>query len=139
NGRLGGGPVEKSVDLPRIEAAVRDILIAVGEDPDRDGLVRTPARVARAYAELFAGLRVDPATVLTTTFEADHEELVLVRDIAVMSLCEHHLLPFHGQAHIGYIPGEDGRVTGLSKLARLVEVYARRPQVHERHAAQVAE
>jgi len=139
NGRLGGGPVEKSVDLPRIESAVRDILIAVGEDPDRDGLQRTPARVARAYAELFAGLRVDPATVLTTTFEADHEELVLVRDIAVMSLCEHHLLPFHGQAHIGYIPGEDGRVTGLSKLARLVEVYARRPQVQERLTAQVAD
>jgi GTP cyclohydrolase I len=139
NGRLGGGPVEKSVDLPRIEAAVRDILIAVGEDPDRDGLVRTPARVARAYAELFAGLRVDPATVLTTTFEADHEELVLVRDIAVMSLCEHHLLPFHGVAHIGYVPGEDGRVTGLSKLARLVEVYARRPQVQERLTSQVAD
>jgi len=101
--------------------------------------VRTPARVARAYAELFAGLRVDPSQVLTTTFEANHEELVLVRDIEVMSLCEHHLLPFHGVAHIGYIPGVDGRITGLSKLARLVEVFARRPQVQERLTAQIAD
>jgi GTP cyclohydrolase I len=139
NGRLAGGPVERAVDLPRIERAVREILIAVGEDPDREGLVRTPARVARAYAELFAGLRVDPASVITTTFEADHEEMVLVRDIDVISLCEHHLLPFHGKAHIGYIPGEHGRITGLSKLARLVEVYARRPQVQERLTAQVAD
>jgi GTP cyclohydrolase I len=139
NGRLTGGPVEKAVDLPRIERAVREILIAVGEDPDRAGLLRTPARVARAYAELFAGLRVDPASVITTTFEADHEEMVLVRDIQVISLCEHHLLPFHGRAHIGYIPGEHGRITGLSKLARLVEVYARRPQVQERLTAQVAD
>ena len=127
------------MDLARIEKAVREILIAVGEDPDRDGLVQTPARVARAYAELFAGLRVDPAQVLTTTFEANHEELVLVRDIDVMSLCEHHLLPFHGRAHIGYIPGESGRITGLSKLARLVEVYARRPQVQERLTSQIAD
>ena len=118
---------------------MREILIAVGEDPDRDGLQRTPARVARAYAELFAGLRVDPAQVLKTTFEACHDELVLVRDIEVMSLCEHHLLPFKGVAHIGYIPGEDGRITGLSKLARLVEVYARRPQVQERLNSQVAD
>ena len=139
NGRLGGTPVEKAVDLPRIEAAVREILVAVGEDPDREGLRLTPARVARAYAELFAGLRVDPAQVLTTTFEANHEELILVRDIAVMSLCEHHLLPFHGTAHIGYIPGADGRITGLSKLARLVEVYARRPQVQERLTSQIAD
>jgi GTP cyclohydrolase I len=139
NGRLGGVGVEKAVDVPRIEAAVREILVAVGEDPDRDGLRRTPARVAAAYAELFAGLRVDPASVLTTTFEADHEELVLVRDIEVMSLCEHHLLPFHGVAHIGYIPGHDGRITGLSKLARLVEVYARRPQVQERLTSQIAD
>jgi GTP cyclohydrolase I len=95
--------------------------------------------VARAYAELFAGLRVDPAQVLTTTFEANHEELVLVRDIEVMSLCEHHLLPFHGVAHIGYVPGADGRITGLSKLARLVEVFARRPQVQERLTSQIAE
>jgi GTP cyclohydrolase IA len=132
-------PVEQNVDLARIEKAVREILIAVGEDPDRDGLVRTPARVARAYAEMFAGLRVDPRQVLTTTFEANHEELVLVRDIDLMSLCEHHLLPFHGVAHIGYIPGEHGRITGLSKLARLVEVYARRPQVQERLTAQIAD
>ncbi|MFY1689334.1 GTP cyclohydrolase I FolE [Plantactinospora sp. WMMB782] len=139
NGKLGGGPVEDAVDLARIEKAVREILIAVGEDPDRDGLVRTPARVARAYAELFAGLRVDPAQVLSTTFEANHQELVLVRDIDVMSLCEHHLLPFRGSAHISYIPGENGRITGLSKLARLVEVYARRPQVQERLTSQIAD
>lgn len=139
NGRLGGVPVERVVDLKRIEDAVREILIAIGEDPDRDGLVRTPTRVAQAYAELFAGLRVDPAEVLTTTFEANHEELVLVRDIEVFSLCEHHLLPFHGKAHLGYIPGADGRITGLSKLARLVDVYARRPQVQERLTAQIAD
>jgi GTP cyclohydrolase I len=139
NGKLNGVPVEQSVDLARIEKAVREILIALGEDPDRAGLVRTPARVARAYAELFAGLRVDPAQVLTTAFEANHEELVLVRDIEVFSLCEHHLLPFRGVAHIGYIPGEHGRITGLSKLARLVEVFARRPQVQERLTSQVAD
>ena len=139
NGRLGGVGVESAVDLGRIEKAVREILIAVGEDPDRDGLRRTPARVARAYAELFAGLRVDPRQVLTTAFEANHDELVLVRDIEVMSTCEHHLLPFHGVAHVGYIPGSDGRITGLSKLARLVEVYARRPQVQERLTAQIAD
>jgi len=139
NGRLSGGPVERAVDLARIEKAVREILIAVGEDPDRDGLARTPARVARAYAELFAGLRVDPASVITPAFAANHEEMVLVRDVEVLSLCEHHLLPFHGKAHIGYIPGEHGRITGLSKLARLVEVYARRPQVQERLTSQVAD
>jgi GTP cyclohydrolase I len=139
NGRLSGGPVEQAVDLARIEKAVREILIAVGEDPDRDGLVRTPVRVARAYAELFAGLRVDPKQVLTTAFEAEHDELVLVRDIEVFSLCEHHLLPFRGVAHIGYIPGASGRITGLSKLARLVEVYARRPQVQERLTSQIAD
>jgi GTP cyclohydrolase I len=136
---LGGVGVETAVDLARIEKAVREILIAIGEDPDRDGLRRTPTRVARAYAELFAGLRVDPRQVLTTVFEANHEELVLVRDIEVMSTCEHHLLPFHGVAHVGYIPGDDGRITGLSKLARLVEVYARRPQVQERLTAQIAD
>ena len=139
SGQLGGVPVEDVVDLPRIENAVREILIAIGEDPDRDGLQRTPIRVAQAYAELFAGLRVDPSTVLTTTFEAEHEELVLVRDIEVFSLCEHHLLPFHGVAHLGYIPGTDGRITGLSKLARLVDVFARRPQVQERLTSQVAD
>jgi GTP cyclohydrolase I len=139
DGSINGGPVEKAVDLERIEHAVREILIAVGEDPDRDGLRKTPERVARAYAELFAGLRVDPRHVLRTTFEADHEEMVIVRDIEVFSLCEHHLLPFRGVAHIGYIPNEDGRITGLSKLARLVEVYARRPQVQERLTSQIAD
>ncbi len=131
--------MENSVDLKAIEAAVRQILVAVGEDPDRDGLQATPSRVARAYAELFAGLRVDPANVLKTTFEADHDELVLVRDIQVFSLCEHHLLPFRGVAHVGYLPCEDGRITGLSKLARLVEVFARRPQVQERLTSQIAD
>jgi GTP cyclohydrolase I len=139
NGRLGGVPVEKVVDLPRIERAVREILLAIGDDPERDGLRLTPTRVARTYAELFAGLRVDAESVLTTSFEANHEELVLVRDIEVMSCCEHHLLPFHGVAHVGYIPGAAGRITGLSKLARLVEVYARRPQVQERLTSQVAD
>ncbi len=131
--------MEESVDLRRIEAAVREILLALGEDPDRDGLLETPARVARAYAELFAGLRADPSKVLKTTFEADHDEFVLVRDIQVFSLCEHHLLPFKGVAHVGYLPGTDGRITGLSKLARLVEVYARRPQVQERLTSQIAD
>lgn len=139
NGRLTGGPVEDAVDMPRIERAVREILLAVGEDPEREGLARTPARVARSYAEMFAGLRVDPANVVTTGFEAEHDELILVRDIEVISLCEHHLLPFRGSAHIGYIPGAHGRITGLSKLARLVEVYARRPQVQERLTTQVAD
>jgi GTP cyclohydrolase IA len=139
DGRSTGRAVEEVVDLVRIEKAVREILIALGEDPDRDGLVLTPGRVARAYAELFAGLRVDPRDVLRTTFEADHEELVIVRDIQVFSLCEHHLLPFKGVAHIGYIPGVHGRITGLSKLARLVEVYARRPQVQERLTSQIAD
>jgi GTP cyclohydrolase I len=127
------------VDAPRIEAAVREILIAVGEDPDRPGLRDTPARVARAYAETFAGLGQDPYEVLATTFDEDHDELVLVKDIPMYSTCEHHLVPFHGRAHVGYIPGADGRVTGLSKLARLVEVYARRPQVQERMTRQIAD
>ncbi|MFI7587914.1 GTP cyclohydrolase I FolE [Spongisporangium articulatum] len=126
-------------DLPRIEAAVREILVAVGEDPDRDGLQNTPSRVARAYAEMFSGLRQDPATVLSTTFDLGHDEMVLVKDIELYSSCEHHLVPFHGVAHVGYIPSEDGRITGLSKLARLVEVYARRPQVQERLTTQVAD
>ena len=127
------------VDHARAEAAVRELLIAVGEDPDRPGLRDTPGRVARAYAETFAGLRQDPAQILATTFDEDHDELVLVKDIALYSTCEHHLVPFHGVAHIGYIPGADGRVTGLSKLARLVEVYARRPQVQERMTKQIAD
>jgi GTP cyclohydrolase I len=139
SGRLGGQPVEDHVDLKRIEAAVREILLAIGEDPDRDGLRNTPGRVARAYAELFAGLRVDPAEVLKTSFTEDHDELVVVRDIELASFCEHHLLPFVGVAHIGYIPGEHGRITGLSKLARLVEAYARRPQVQERLTTQIAD
>lgn len=131
--------VTTEVDLPRIEKAVREILLAIGENPDRDGLLNTPARVARAYAELSKGLREHPAEVLATTFDLGHEELIIVRDIEVQSLCEHHMLPFHGVAHIGYIPGADGRITGLSKLARLVEVYARRLQVQERLTAQIAD
>ncbi|KGH47454.1 GTP cyclohydrolase [Modestobacter caceresii] len=130
---------EGRVDAARIETAVREILLAIGEDPDRPGLVDTPARVARAYGETFAGLSQDPYDVLATTFDEDHDELVLVKDIPMYSTCEHHLVPFHGRAHVGYIPGADGRVTGLSKLARLVEVYARRPQVQERMTRQVAD
>jgi GTP cyclohydrolase I len=132
----GGRP---GVDQARVEAAVRELLLAVGEDPDRPGLQETPARVARAYAETFAGLGQDPADVLATTFDEDHDELVLVRDIPMYSTCEHHLVPFHGMAHVGYIPGADGRVTGLSKLARLVDVYALRPQVQERMTRQIAD
>ena len=124
--------IDSSIDLPRIERAVREILIAVGEDPDREGLVETPRRVAKSYAEVFAGLHQDPAELLATTFDIDHEEMVLVKDIPFYSTCEHHLVPFHGTAHIGYIPSHDGKVTGLSKLARLVEVFARRTQVPER-------
>jgi GTP cyclohydrolase I len=127
------------VDQPRAEAAVRELLLAIGEDPDREGLVETPARVARAYGEFFAGLALDAGEVLSKTFQIEHEEMILVRDIEVYSMCEHHLVPFHGVAHVGYIPGKDGRVTGLSKLARLVEMYARRPQVQERLTTQVAD
>jgi GTP cyclohydrolase IA len=126
-------------DLPRIENAVREILIAIGEDPDRDGLRDTPARVARAYAEQFAGLGLNPADVLTTVFDADHDEMVIVRDIELYSTCEHHLVPFFGMAHVGYIPNEKGHITGLSKLARLVDVFARRPQVQERMTSQIAD
>jgi GTP cyclohydrolase I len=127
------------VDLPSIERAVRDILVAVGEDPDRDGLQRTPVRVAKMYAEVLAGLREDPAHHLKVTFEADHDEMVMVRDIAFSSLCEHHLVPFIGRAHLAYIPGSDGRITGLSKLARMVDGFARRPQVQERLTSQIAD
>jgi GTP cyclohydrolase I len=127
------------IDLPRIERAVREILAAIGEDPDRDGLVDTPARVARAYAEQFSGLSQDPGDVLGTVFDADHDELILVRDIEVYSTCEHHLVPFFGRAHVAYIPNEKGQITGLSKLARLVDVYARRPQVQERMTSQIAD
>lgn len=127
------------VDSARIEKAVREILLAIGEDPDRDGLRETPMRVARAYAEQFAGLGQTPEEVLTTVFDADHDEMVLVRDIEVYSTCEHHLVPFHGVAHVGYIPNEKGQITGLSKLARLVDVFARRPQVQERMTSQIAD
>jgi GTP cyclohydrolase I len=127
------------VDEARAAAAVRELLLAIGEDPDRPGLQDTPGRVARAYAETFAGLWQDPYDVLATTFDEGHDEMVLVKDIPMYSTCEHHLVPFHGQAHVGYIPGADGRVTGLSKLARLVEVYARRPQVQERMTRQIAD
>jgi GTP cyclohydrolase I len=126
-------------DHDRAEAAVRELLIAIGEDPEREGLRDTPARVARAYAELTGGLRRQPEDVLTTTFELDHDELVLVRDIELWSMCEHHLVPFTGVAHVGYIPSTTGKVTGLSKLARLVDVYAKRPQVQERLTVQIAD
>ena len=126
-------------DQDRAEAAVRELLLAVGENPDRQGLKETPARVARAYREMFAGLYTDPDTVLDTTFDEDHDELVLVTKIPMYSTCEHHLVAFHGMAHVGYIPGKDGRVTGLSKLARVVDLYAKRPQVQERLTAQIAD
>lgn len=126
-------------DSERVERAVRELLDAVGEDPDRPGLQETPARMARAYAEMFSGLGQDPEDVVSTFFDIDHEEMVLVRDIEVYSTCEHHLLPFHGIAHVGYIPSATGTVTGLSKLARLVDVYAKRPQVQERLTTQIAD
>lgn len=128
-----------AVDQPRIEAAVREILLAIGEDPERDGLLKTPARVARAYEEMFSGLDQDARELLGTTFDIDHSELVLVKDIPFYSTCEHHLVPFYGSAHVGYIPGDDGKVTGLSKLARLVDLYAKRPQVQERLTTQIIE
>ena len=131
--------VTKAFDHDRAAAAVRELLIAIGEDPERDGLRETPNRVARMYEETLAGLRMEAADVLTTTFDLGHDEMVLVKDIEVYSLCEHHLVPFHGVAHVGYIPSEEGRITGLSKLARLVDVYARRPQVQERLTTQVAD
>ncbi len=127
------------VDRSRIEAAVREILLAIGEDPDRDGLVDTPRRVARMYEEIFAGLREDPGDHLKVVFDADHDEMVMVRDIPVFSVCEHHLVPWFGRAHVAYIPNADGRITGLSKLARLVEGFSKRPQVQERLTAQVAD
>jgi GTP cyclohydrolase I len=132
------GTGSSGVDLARIERAVGEILIAIGEDPQREGLRDTPARVARAYAEQFAGLRQQPEDVLTTVFDADHDEMVLVREIELYSTCEHHLTPFFGFAHVGYIPNEKGQITGLSKLARLVDLYARRPQVQERMTSQIA-
>jgi GTP cyclohydrolase IA len=138
-----GDPVDAvglpAVDLPRIERAVREILTAIGEDPTRDGLADTPARVARSMVEQFAGLRQDPADVLTTVFDANHDEMIIVKDIEVYSTCEHHLVPFHGVAHVGYIPNVKGEITGLSKLARLVDLYAKRPQIQERLTAQIAD
>jgi GTP cyclohydrolase I len=133
------GVTTSGVDVERIERAVREILYAMGEDPDRDGLVRTPRRVAEMYAEVCSGLHQDPSQHLIVTFEANHDEMVLVRDIALYSLCEHHLAPFHGRAHVAYIPGDDGRITGLSKLARLVDGFAKRPQVQERLTSQIAD
>ncbi|MCF2529312.1 GTP cyclohydrolase I FolE [Yinghuangia sp. KLBMP8922] len=136
---LDGGGAVGEFDQDRAERAIRELLIAVGENPDREGLKDTPARVARSYREIFAGLRQNPEDVLTTTFDLGHDEMVLVKDIEVYSSCEHHLVPFHGVAHVGYIPSEDGQITGLSKLARLVDVFAKRPQVQERLTTQVAD
>lgn len=133
------GPRRRTFDQERAENAVRELLLACGEDTEREGLVDTPARVARAYREMFAGLYTDPDTVLSRTFAESHEELILVTDIPMFSSCEHHLVPFHGVAHVGYIPNEHGRVTGLSKLARLVDLYAKRPQVQERMTSQIAD
>lgn len=132
-------PAVREFDFAAAEKAVRDLLIAVGEDPERDGLQDTPARVARAYEEIFRGMRMTADEVLSTTFDLGHDEMVLVKDIELYSTCEHHLVPFHGVAHIGYIPNADGRITGLSKLARLVDVFAKRPQVQERLTTQVAD
>jgi GTP cyclohydrolase I len=126
------------VDQERIAAAVREILFAIGEDPDRDGLLETPSRVARMYAEICAGLHEEPSEHLLTQFEADHDEMVMVRDIPLYSLCEHHLIPFLGTVHVAYIPGADGFVTGLSKIARVVDGFAKRPQVQERLTSQIA-
>lgn len=133
------GPHGEGVDRPRVERAVREFLLAVGEDPDRPGLAETPARVARAAVEMYGGLHEDPASILNKTFDLGHEELVLVKDIPFYSTCEHHLVPFHGVAHVGYIPSAEGLVTGLSKLARLVDAFARRPQVQERLTTQVVD
>lgn len=131
-------PSTTVVDKPRIERAVREILAAIGEDPERDGLLDTPSRVARMYEEICSGLREDPSEHLLKMFEADHDEMVMVRDIPLHSLCEHHLVPFVGKAHVAYIPNMQGRITGLSKIARLVDGFARRPQVQERLTQQIA-
>ncbi|MEW6472676.1 MAG: GTP cyclohydrolase I FolE [Actinomycetota bacterium] len=132
-------PDRPSIDRARVERAVRELLLAIGEDPDRDGLVRTPGRVADMFTEIFSGIDEDPAAHLTVRFDADHDEMVMVRDIPLYSTCEHHLVPFVGKAHVAYIPGDDGRITGLSKLARLVDSFARRPQVQERLTTQIAD
>ncbi|MGQ0431698.1 MAG: GTP cyclohydrolase I FolE [Microthrixaceae bacterium] len=138
NGRIRP-PLDTPMDLDRIAKAVREILEAIGEDPDRDGLQATPERVARMYAEIASGLHDDPAEHLTVTFESNHDEMVMVRDIPLYSICEHHLIPFIGKAHVAYIPGKDGRITGLSKIARLVDGYSRRPQVQETLTVQIAD
>lgn len=136
---VGASSVPATFDARRVRAAVRQLLVAIGEDPDRDGLAGTPDRVARGLAEIVGGLAIDPAAVLDVTFTEDYDELVMVRDIPVYSLCEHHLLPWFGRAHVGYIPNRQGTITGLSKLARLVDGYARRPQVQERFTRQIAD
>ncbi len=137
--RLSEPPALQPFDAARVEAAIRELLIGIGENPDREGLAQTPARVAKSYAEIFGGLHQTAQDVLTTTFSLGHDELVVVRDIPIYSTCEHHLLPFHGVGHVGYIPGEDGKITGLSKIARLVDMYSRRPQVQERLTTQIAD
>jgi len=137
--QLSEPPAQRPFDAARVEAAIRELLIGIGENPDREGLAQTPARVAKSYAEIFGGLHQTAKNVLTTTFSLGHDELVVVRDIPIYSTCEHHLLPFHGVGHVGYIPGEDGKITGLSKIARLVDMYSRRPQVQERLTTQIAD
>ncbi len=137
--QLSEPPALQSFDAARVEAAIRELLIGIGENPDREGLAQTPARVAKSFAEIFGGLHQTARDVLTTTFSLGHDELVVVRDIPIYSTCEHHLLPFHGVGHVGYIPGEDGKITGLSKIARLVDMYSRRPQVQERLTTQIAD
>src|SRR6516225_7068073 len=137
--RVDPEPSAFTVDIPRVERAVREILLAIGEDPDRDGLLETPGRVARMYEEIFSGLREDPGSHLSVLFEADHDEMVMLREIPVYSVCEHHLVPWFGMAHVAYIPNDDGRITGLSKLARLIDGYSKRPQVQERLTTQIAD
>lgn len=137
--QLNEPPALRPFDAVKVEAAIRELLIGIGENPDREGLAQTPARVAKSYAEIFGGIHQTAQGVLTTTFSLGHDELVVVRDIPIYSTCEHHLLPFHGVGHVGYIPGEDGKITGLSKIARLVDMYSRRPQVQERLTTQIAD
>ena len=137
--QLNEPPALRPFDAVKVEAAIRELLIGIGEHPDREGLAQTPARVAKSYAEIFGGIHQTAKDVLTTTFSLGHDELVVVRDIPIYSTCEHHLLPFHGVGHVGYIPGEDGKITGLSKIARLVDMYSRRPQVQERLTTQIAD
>jgi GTP cyclohydrolase I len=137
--QLNEPPAMRPFDAVKVEAAIRELLIGIGENPDREGLAQTPARVAKSYAEIFGGIHQTAQDVLTTTFSLGHDELVVVRDIPIYSTCEHHLLPFHGVGHVGYIPGEDGKITGLSKIARLVDMYSRRPQVQERLTTQIAD